>query len=105
MSKIGQYNIEMTEYVNELGYETVEEAIADGWDSAEFYESYRKQTEDEQTKAHEAWLKEREEVIKGLERMIDLWKGNYTDYELSYALYQYQDALVKAIDFIKKGEI
>ena len=71
MSKMSQIHAEMTEHVNELGYETVEEAIADGWDSAEFYASYEKQNmvptpykpKDEQTKAHEAWLKEKEIVL------------------------------------------
>lgn len=104
MSKIGQFNIAMTEKVNELGYETVEEAIADGWDSNEFYMSYMKEVKDEQEKAHDAWLKEREEVVNGLKRMLDLWKGPYTDYELACALGQYQDNLGKAIEFIERGE-
>ncbi len=91
MSKIGQYNIEMTEYVNELGYETVEEAIADGWDSAEFYASYRKQTEDEQTKAHEAWLEEKQIVLGDLKNLI------------IHSVYDF-DIIKHAIDFIEAGE-
>lgn len=55
MSKIGTYNLAMTEKVNELGYDTVEEAVADGWDSSEFYASYIK---DEQEQAHKEWLEE-----------------------------------------------
>lgn len=101
MSKISNFNIEMTEKVNELGYDTVEEAIADGWDSNEFYMSYMKNVIDEREEAHRAWLEEREEVISGLKRMLDLWKEPYTDHELAYALGQYQDSIGKAIEFIK----
>lgn len=98
MSKIGQYNIEMTEYVNELGYETVEEAIADGWDSAEFYASYRKQTEDEQTKAHEAWLEEKKKVLGGL---MSLYLG-YSSAGKSDSTEA--SIVLGAMDFINKGE-
>jgi len=95
MSKIGQLNIEMTEKVNELGYETVEEAIADGWDSAEFYASY---TKDEQTKAHEAWLEEKKELVGDLRNLLlgmhVAGKSDTTEYNI----------INHALEFINKGE-
>lgn len=95
MSKIGDFNIAMTEKVNELGYETVEEAIADGWDSNEFYMSYMKEARDEQEKAHEAWLKEREQVLGELISV-------YNDIDVPKDCKSY---IKHAIELIKKGEI
>lgn len=100
MSKIGNYYLELTEQANELGFDTVEEAFDAGYE----VHMGKLQLKDEQTKAHEAWLKEREEVISGLKRMLDLWKEPYTDYELAYALGQYQDNIGKAIEFIERGD-
>jgi hypothetical protein len=99
MSRIGQANIEMTERVNELGYETVEEAIADGWDSAEFYASYKESVKDEQTKAHEAWLDEKKVIIGDLTNMLiglhAQGKSDGTDYAV----------IKRTLDFITRGEM
>lgn len=106
MSKISQIHAEMTERVNELGYETVEEAIADGWDSAEFYASYGKQNmipapykpKDEQTKAHEAWLKRKEVVVGDLRNLLlgmhVAGKSNTIEYKV----------INNALTFILEGE-
>ena len=108
MSKIGNFNIEITEKVNELGYDTVEEAIADGWDSNEFYASYMEKTRDERVEAHKAWLEEKKTVINGLKNaadyidslaehsgLADAWKNDY---------YRQVKRINRAIDFIEKGE-
>ena len=92
MSKIGQYNLELTEKVNELGYDTVEEAIADGWDSNEFYASYHEVERDEQDKAHEAWLKEKQVVMGDLKNL------------LIHGVFDF-DIIKHALDFIEKGEM
>lgn len=105
MSKIGNFNLEMTEKVNELGYDTVEEAIADGWDSNEFYASYHEEKRNELDEAHKAWLKEKEEVIKGLEDLLQLWNSKYTNSEVAYALSKSQEKIGKAIKFIKEAEM
>lgn len=88
MSKIGRINLEAQEHVETLGYSTVGEAIADGWDSAEFFATR------EQEKAHQAFLNEKETIINKLEMLVD-----DTKYQV------YKDTLQEAIDFIKKGEI
>lgn len=94
MSKIGALNLEMTEKVNELGYDTVEEAIADGWDSNEFYASYK-----EQDVAHEAWLKEKAEVLGDLNNMlVGLSAAGKSD-TTEFGIIQH------AIKFINNGEM
>lgn len=92
MSLTGQKYLELQEEVNTLGYDTVEEAIADGWDSAEYYSCMPRK--DEQTKAHEAWLMERSILIDELEMLVQ-----DTPYKV------YKDTIKRAIDFIKRGEV
>lgn len=96
MSKIGTYNLAMTEKVNELGYDTVEEAIADGWDSNEFYASYIK---DEQEQAHKEWLKEKIVVLGDLRNLLTgmsvAGKSDTTEFGI----------IKRTIEFIQKGEM
>lgn len=92
MSKIGNYYIELTEQANELGFESVEDALEHGW---EIRNGELKPTEDGQEQAHKSWLKEKEKVLEGL------------DYLLRGYEYTIEDAekISDAIEFIKKGEI
>ena len=109
MSKIGNFNIAMTEKVNELGYDTVEEAIADGWDSNEFYASYMEAARREQEKAHDAWLKERADVISGLHAVrvyLEKLQGRTTEdkeklLEVSMLLDKMHTYTEQAIEFIR----
>ena len=107
MSKMGDLNLKLQEEVNELGYESVQEAIADGWDSAEYYSTSKKI--DEQAEAHKAWLEEKKTVIAGLKNaadyidslaehsgLADAWKNDY---------YRQVKRINRAIDFIEKGEM
>lgn len=96
MSKIGEFNLAMTEKVNELGYDTVEEAIADGWDSNEFYMSYMKEAKDELEEAHKAWLEEKRKVLSDLAYTWTYLHNNN--------LTKDADAVERAINFIEKGE-
>lgn len=113
MSKIGNFNIAMTEKVNELGYDTVEEAIADGWDSNEFYASYNKQLRDQREEAHDAWLKERDDVILGLHAVrvyLEKLQGRTAKdkeklLEVAMLLDKMHTYTEQAIEFIKRGEI
>lgn len=79
MSKMSQLHAELSEEAFENGFDTLEEYLAD----------------QERTKAHEAWLEEKEKVLEGL------------DYLLRGYNYTIEDAekIANAIDFIKKGEI
>lgn len=91
MSKMSQLHAELTEQAAELGYESIEEAEANGY--AVDYENCR--LVDGREQAHNDWLKERDEVLDGL---TDLSTGAVDGgYE--------QKILNKAIEFIKKGEV
>ncbi len=94
MSKMSMIHAELMEQCARLGFQDLGEAEQAGygvdWQNAKLIK-----VEDEQDKAHEAWLKERDEVLKGLNEM---WVGAvHGGYE--------QKILERAIEFIKKGEV
>lgn len=87
MSKIGRIALEAQEEVlNPLGYSTIEEAIADGWDSAEWMAA----RESEQEQAHEAWLGEKSACLAGLVE-ASAYASRSDDYF----------AIKRAIEFVK----
>ena len=78
MGKMSQLHAELSEEAYEHGFDTLEEYLAD----------------QERTKAHEAWLEERADVLEGLDLVL---RG--VDMPLEYSV-----KIVDAMDFIKKGE-
>ena len=74
MSKMGQLNFVLQEQAEELGFETVQEALDNGYEV-----DYEKQVLiDPQEAAHEAWLKEKEEILQKLQklqRIADFYEG------------------------------
>lgn len=111
MSKIGNFNLEMTEKVNELGYDTVEEAIADGWDSNEFYLSYHEEKRNELDEAHKAWLEEKESVLNKLEAIEQYFtteekaSATFGAMEEAFIESQLKDYAKSAIKFVKEAEM
>lgn len=94
MSKMSMMHAELMEQCARLGFQDLGEAEQAGygvdWQNAKLIK-----IEDEQDKAHEAWLKERDEVLEGLNEMCaGAVQGGYE-----------QKILERAIDFIKKGEV
>ena len=92
MSKMSMIHAELMEQCAELGFQDLGEAEQAGyggdWQNAKLIK-----VEDEQDKAHEAWLKERDEVLEGLNEMCaGAVQGGYE-----------QKILERAIDFIEKG--
>lgn len=88
--------IQLQECAEELGFSTITEALDAGYHEVQdlVADTFTLEKIDEQEKAHEAWLEEREEVLKGLNEM---WAGAvHGGYE--------QKILERAIDFVKKGE-
>ena len=76
MSKMSQLHAELTEQAAELGFQSIEEAEANGYEvTSDGVWAKLVKTKTEEDKAYEAWLKEREEVIKSLEHAIDFIKG------------------------------
>lgn len=88
--------VQLQECAEELGFSTITEAIDAGYHEVQdlVAGTFTLEKVDEQEKAHEAWLKERDEVLKGLN---ELWVGAIQGgYE--------HKILERAIDFIEKGE-
>lgn len=93
MSKMSQLHAELSEQASQLGFQSIEDAEANGYGI-----DYEKGVlVDGRELAHEEWLKERDEVIRDLDHIA-----------LGYAEAGFNDhaeKLYKAIDFIKKGEV
>ena len=76
MSKMSQLHAELSEQAYELGFDSIEDAEANGYEViSDGVWAKLVKTKTEEDKAYEAWLEEREEVIKSLEHAIDFIKG------------------------------
>ena len=106
MSKMSQLHAELSEQAAELGFESIEEAEANGYGI-----DYKNQKlfipkpdpkldeaiEEALQEAHEEWLKERDEVIRDLDHIARGYaEAGFDDHA---------EKLYKAIEFIKKGEV
>lgn len=94
MSKISQLYGELSEQAAELGFESIGEAEQAGygvdWDNAKLIK-----IEDEQNRAHEAWVKERDEVLNDLDVVA------HSD----AVPFEHKEIVKQAIEFIRKGEM
>lgn len=88
MSKMSQLHAELTEQAHELGFESIEEAEANGY--AVDYKLYR--LADAQKLAHEEWLEDKRITLINLKRAADTLEHS-------------ANAVKLAIDFIEKGEV
>lgn len=97
MSKMSQLHAELSEQATDLGYETLEQALDDGW-CVDYDEGRLYKRIDIQEEAHAEWLKEKEETLKRLNDLYD---------ELVYIGMddEYLATVNDTIDFIKKGEV
>lgn len=97
MSKIGNYNLELQEQANELGFENLQEAIENGY-TIDFAEQKLVSLDELQNIAHEEWLKEKQVVLGDLNNMlIGLSTAGKSD-STEYGIIQH------AIKFINEGE-
>lgn len=73
MSKMSQLHAELSEQAYKLGFESLDQAIESGEYEVIGTENWAElvSTKDEQEKAHEAWLKEREDAIRRLELTLE----------------------------------
>lgn len=103
MSKMSNIHLELTEQANELGFESIEEAEANGYHIGYTSKGWKLQLDmaKAQEKAHEAWLQNRDRILHWLEKLSrhleshkshDIF-GGYLDYEITDM----------AIDFIKEA--
>ena len=130
MSKIGRVNLELQEQANELGYDTVQEALDNGYEviqrtmgaprdldeiDREPEVWYELQKKDELEEAHKAWLKEKKEVLGLLDKLAAAVKGAYDSDELfnpETAAISFDDGTTKISykditrikEFVEKGE-
>ena len=76
MSKMSQIHAELSEQASELGFESIDDAMNNGYEVIYDGENFAHlvRSEDEQELAHQDWLNKREEVIKALENAIDFIK-------------------------------
>lgn len=77
MSKMSRIAMELDEQAVELGFKDREDAEAHGLAVAYGKEGaylYKPQPEDEQLKAHKAWLEEKKEVLGKIDEVIDYLK-------------------------------
>lgn len=98
MSKIGNYNLEeeeeLREQLNELGFETLQDALNAGWELCGRDLLIKHDLSDEAYgQAQKDWEKEKKEVLDGLD---DILKGVWMPLEWSAKL-------VDAMDFIEKA--
>lgn len=102
MSKMSQLHAELSEQAIELGFESLEEALANGYevdyDEKELVNPYVL-SDKAHEEAHEAWAKERDELLERLEKKQDKLKRMLCDDTGLYEL------ITDTINFIKKGEI
>lgn len=99
MSKMGNLVLELQEQANVLGFSTVQEALDAGYVEAggQLFRT------DPQEQAHKAWLKEKDEVLKGLDEIARYFES--MGYPENYVPAQHGKTIRKTIEFIKKGEV
>lgn len=107
MSKMSQLHAELSEQAASLGYETLEQALNDGYvvnyengkliENGMGYSDTVEYLVNEHQKAHAEWLKEKAEVLTELAKLYDRL------IELGYD--GLADDVWHAINFITKGEV
>lgn len=74
MSKMSQIHVELSEQANELGFESLEEALAKGYEvdyeERKLVNPYVLDMDKEREEAHEAWLKEQRIVLGDLMNLM-----------------------------------
>lgn len=101
MSKMSQLNAELSEQAYELGYLTLDQALADGYE-VDYRTSRLEKSVDGREQAHEEWLKEKEEILKGLHDLA-LEYSYMIDAGNKKAVTK-RNVIKNTIDFIERGE-
>lgn len=100
MSRMSQLHAELSQQAYDMGYESLDDALNDGWgvdyDNQKLVKD-KESTIQELVKAHAAWEKEKEDILKRLRGMHNA---------LSIEGFREWDNVVSdAIDFINRGEV
>ena len=104
MSKMNDIALQLDERAVELGFADHLEAMANGydWGVGEDGAAFLFKAEDEQEKAHEAWLKERDEVLGGLNSLIETEEFQEKILGGDYIDAGEKEILTRAVRFIKE---
>lgn len=94
MSKMSQLHAQLEEHAAEMGFANIAEAESAGFSVN--YRTGRLEKADEHALAHEAWLKERDVVLKDLRDMKDAMEES--------EMMTYATILGNTIRFIEEGE-
>lgn len=94
MGKLSEIAMELDDQAVELGFESYEDAIERGGYEIDYENARLWKPLEEYNEAHEAWLKEKEEVLGELISV-------YNDIDIPKDLKKY---IKHAIEFVKKGE-
>lgn len=104
MSKMSQLHAELTEQAYELGFESLDEAIANSYevdyDEGQLVNPYVL-SDKAHEEAHKAWLEEKNKVLGGL----DLIVLHLDRRDIDKFTIQVRRIIENTIDFIKKGEM
>lgn len=94
MSKMSNIALELDEHAVELGFTDHLEALANGygWRIDENKIARLFKLKDPQDEAHEAWLKERDDILDDLEHLKNIYKEVKPD----------EDIVERTINFIKE---
>ena len=106
MSKMSNIAMELDERAVELGFADHLEAMANGydWGVGEDCVAFLWKAEDEQEKAHEAWLKRKERTLKELRDLQEILE-TLADGEPHKVSSYWADTIWGAINFIEEGEM
>lgn len=95
---MSQLHAELSEQASNLGYQSIEEAEANGYEV-----DYEKRTlVDGRELAHNNWLKEKEDILNNLEQ-LQTYLGNKIEHGNFNGIDDWE-VVSNAINFIKKGE-
>lgn len=95
MSKMSMIHAELMEQCARLGFQDLGEAEQAGY-GVDWQNARLIKVEDEQDKAHKAWLKEREEVLEELRNLHEYF---VEEDDLHYSI-----VVAKAIKLLEEGE-
>lgn len=98
MSKMSELHVELSEQAYDLGFNSLDDALNAGYE-IDYTESRLVkheccEQEKEQEKAHQAWLKEKQEL---LDRAEEMWASPNFDDLL--------ELMKDLVEFIKRGEV
>lgn len=99
---MSQLHAELSEQAYELGYLTLDQALADGYE-VDYRTNRLEKSVDGREQAHDNWLKEKEDILNSLGQ-LQTYLCNKVEHGNFNGIDDWE-VVSKTINFIKKGEI